>query len=126
MDKIFYKNTLIAILFKKLEKGTVSITSPDQPLQVVTHNRAKGEYTKAHNHTPKERIAKNLQECLIVLKGKIKVDLYSPSNSLFKSISVSPGEAILFVGGGHGVRILKDTQFFEVKNGPYLDDKILI
>lgn len=126
MKKIFYKETLIAILVKKIEKGIVSLTDPNQPLQLVTHNRTKGEYTKAHSHTPKERAVRNLQECLVVLKGKIKVDLYTPENSLFKSVYVSPGEAIVFVSGGHGIHILKDTEFFEVKNGPYLDDKILI
>jgi len=34
---------------------------------------------------------------------------------------VSAGDVVLMVGGGHGFRMLEDTLFLEVKQGPYLD-----
>lgn len=126
MEKIIYKNTLIAIWVKKLKNGPVPLTDPRQPLQVLTHKRRAGKYTKAHAHAPKKRITQRLQECLVVLKGKIKVDLYDSKNKFFKSIYVSSGEAVIFMGGGHAVHILENTELIEVKNGPFMEDKVML
>lgn len=126
MEKIFYKDTLIAILVKKFENGVTSLTDPKEPLQLVIHKRLTGEYTKAHTHATKKRITEKLQECLVVLKGKIKIDFYSPDKKNFKSIDVSPGEVVILMNGGHSVHTLKDSEFVEVKNGPFVEDKILI
>lgn len=102
------------------------ITDPDESLQLVIHKRSAGEYTKAHIHAPKKRITKKLHECLVVIKGKIKVDFYTPDKKYFKSIYLSAGEAIIFMNGGHGVHILKDSEIIEIKNGPFIEDKIFI
>jgi len=126
VEKITYNNTLIAIRIKKFKNGVTSLTDPSQPLQLVTHKRSTGEYTKAHVHAPKRRITENLQECLVVIKGKIKIDFYAPDKKYFKSIYLSPGEIIILMNGGHGVHILKDSEVIEIKNGPFIDDKVLI
>ena len=126
MEKIFYNNTLIAIRIKKFKKGAVPLTDPLEPLQVLVHKGQKGKYTKAHIHTPKERITQKLQECLVVLKGKIKIDLYSLDKKFFKSISLSPNEIVIFMNGGHAVHLLKNSEIVEVKNGPFIEDKVLL
>ncbi len=126
MEKIIYNNTLIAIRIKKFKNGVTSLTDPSEPLQLVIHKRSTGEYTKAHAHTPKRRVTENLQECLVVIKGKIKIDFYTPDKKYFKSISVSSGEVIILMSGGHGVHILKDSEIIEIKNGPFIEDKVLI
>ena len=126
MEKINCKNLLIAIRVKRLKNGAVPLTDPLEPLQVLTHKRKKGKYTKAHIHTPKKRLTQTLQECLVVIKGKIKIDLFAPSNKFFKSIYVSAGEVVIFMNGGHAVHILEDTELIEVKNGPFVEDKVLI
>lgn len=126
MKKITYNNTILAILFKRSRNGAIPLTDPDQPLQVVAHKRKKGEYTKAHIHIPKMRVTQSLQECLVVMKGEIKIDLYTPGKKLFKSLTVSSGEVVLFLNGGHAVHIVKDSEIIEVKNGPFEQDKVLI
>lgn len=126
MEKIIYNNYLIAIRIKKFENGVLSHTDPNEPLQLVIHKRSSGEYTKAHTHTPKRRITRKLQECLVVIKGKIKIDFYTPDKKYFKSIYLSSGEVIIFINGGHGVHILKDSEIIEIKNGPFVEDKVLI
>lgn len=126
MEKIIYNNTLIAIWVKKLKNGAVPLTDPLEPLQVLTHKRPAGKYTKAHFHTPKVRVTQKLQECLVMIKGKIKIDLYTPDKKFFKSIYVSTGQAIIFMDGGHAVHILKGSEIIEVKNGPFVEDKVLI
>lgn len=126
MEKILHNNELVAIRIKKLKKGITSPTNPTEALQVVTHKRLQNEYTKPHMHAQKKRITKKLQECLVVVKGKIKVDLYSKSKKYFKSIYLLSGETIIFISGGHGVRILQDSEIIEIKNGPFIEDKVLI
>lgn len=126
MEKIIHGNNLIAIRIKKIKNGIVPLTDPNEPLQIVTHKRSSGEYTKAHIHAPKTRTTEKLQECLVVMRGKIKIDFYTPDKKYFKSIYLSSGEAIIFIDGGHGVHILKDSEFIEIKNGPFIEDKIFI
>lgn len=126
MEKIIHRNNLIAIRIKKFKNGITPFTDPNEPLQLVIHKRLSGAYTKPHIHTPKKRITKKLQECLVVLKGKIKIDFYTSDKEYFKSIYLSSGEIIIFMSGGHGVHTLKDTEFIEIKNGPFIEDKIFI
>lgn len=126
MEKIIYNNTVIAIRIRRLKNGAIPLTDPHEALQVLSHKRKKGKYTKAHIHIPKSRVTQKLQECLVVIKGKIKIDLYAPSKKFFKSIYLSSGETVIFVNGGHAVKILEDSEIIEVKNGPFVEDKVLI
>lgn len=126
MEKIIYNNTIIAVRVKKLKNGAIPLTDPIEPLQVLAHKREMGKYTKAHIHTPKKRVTQKLQECLVVIKGKIKIDLYAPSKKFFKSIYLSAGQAVIFMNGGHAIHILKDSEIIEIKNGPFVEDKVMI
>ena len=126
MEKIICNNTLLAVLFKKFKGGAVPLTDPLEPLQVLVHKSQKGKYTKAHTHTPKQRITQKLQECLVVMKGKIKIDLYAPDKKFFKSTYLSPHEIVIFMNGGHAVHLLKDSEIVEVKNGPFIEDREFI
>lgn len=126
MEKIIHNNNLIAIRIKKLKKGITPLSNPYEPLQLVLHKRSSGEYTKPHSHAPKRRVTEKLQECLVVIKGKIKIDFYTSEKRKFKSIFLLPGETVVFMSGGHGVHILKDSEIIEIKNGPFIEDKVLI
>lgn len=126
MEKIIYNNTLIAIRVKRFKNGAIPLTDPHEPLQVLVHKRQKGKHTQAHLHTPKKRITQKLQECLVIMKGRIKIDFYGLDKKFFKSIYVSAGEIIIFMNGGHAVHILEDSEIIEVKNGPFVEDKVLI
>lgn len=116
----------MAIRIKRSKKGVMSLTDPREPLQVLVHKRKMGEYVKAHTHTPKKRVTQKLHECLVVVKGKIRIDFYTPDKKFFKYIYLSTGEGVILVSGGHAVHILEDSEIIEVKNGPFVEDKILI
>lgn len=126
MEKIIHNGTLVAVLIRKFENGITPLSDSDQPLQVLIHKREKGSYTKAHLHRPKERMTKTLQECLVVLKGRIKIDFYTIEKNIFKSIEASGGEVIIFISGGHAVHILENSEIVEVKNGPFVEDRDFI
>ena len=126
MNKIFYKNQLIGFRLRVLPKGSIPLTEGKEPLQAVALKHPKGSYLKAHMHAPRKRITTCLQECLIVKKGKIKLDLYGPDKKFFKFIYLSAGDIFLLMHGGVGIHIIKDAEIIEVKNGPFKEDKVLI
>lgn len=117
---------LIGIKISSITEGSTPITSPDQPLQIVTLKQKKNTYLKAHLHIPKERKTKRLQECIFLKRGKIKIDLYTTDKRYFKSLFLKEGQIFLLVEGGYGIHILEDCEMFEFKNGPFVEDKQLI
>src|SRR3990167_2065551 len=100
MEKIIYNNILIAVRVKKLKTGATPLTKPSEPLQVLTHKRLAGKKTLAHFHLPKKRVTQTLQECLIVIKGRIKIDLYGTHKKKFKSLYLSSVDIVIFMVGG--------------------------
>lgn len=126
MEKIFYKETLIGILITSVENGSIPITDPSEPVQVVTLKHPQGTYLKSHTHSPTPRTTGHLQECLMVKKGLVNIDLYGPDKKLFKTIPLKEGQFFLLTKGGYGIRIIEDSELIEVKNGPFIEDKVLI
>jgi hypothetical protein len=123
---ITYKNKLVAILLKKIPEGSIPHTKESEPLQLVTLKHSEGKYLVAHTHKPIKRETNRMQECLIVKKGKIKLDLYGPDKKLFKKIILKDGESLILLDGGYGIHILEDSELIELKNGPFIEDKIVL
>lgn len=58
---------------------------------------------------------------LVVRKGICEVDIYNEDRHLVATRKLQTGDVLLMVNGGHGFRMLGDTIFLEIKQGPYLD-----
>ncbi len=118
----------MGIKISSMLKGSNPTTSSESPLQVVTLSHPKGTKLVAHKHKPIKRITIFSETCFMVRRGRIKIDLYEPKHhKLFKSIILESGDIfITFNGSGHGVHILEDAELFEIKNGPFIEDKIII
>lgn len=126
MANILYKNKLVAIVLGRFPKGSIPQTDGKEPLQLVTLKHPKGKYLLAHTHEPKKRQTDRMQECLIVKKGRIRIDLYGPDKKMFKKITLKTGGLLLLVDGGYGIQILDDAEMIELKNGPFIEDKVLL
>lgn len=125
MKKIFYRKILLAVKFAVgAHDCTLPLTDVMEALQVITHKHKKGHVIKAHKHKFVKRVTGRLGECLVIIKGRIKVDLYLPDGKYFKSIVAKTGEGVLLLRGGHGVRFLTNARVVEVKNGPFINDRI--
>jgi uncharacterized protein with PhoU and TrkA domain len=63
---------------------------------------------------------------LIIRRGRCEVDIYNDDRQLIATRELREGDILLIVGGGHGFRILEDTVFLEIKQGPYtgIDEKV--
>lgn len=126
MEEIIYKNTIIGIKISHIPQGSIPQTKDNQPLQLVTLKHPKGTHLKAHMHTPKKRTTESLQECLIVKSGKISLDLYTRTGEKIKTLQLDTNEIFILMDGGIGINILEDSELIEVKNGPFVEDKVLL
>jgi hypothetical protein len=105
---------------------TTFLTPPEFNLQVgFVVYPAVGEITR-HVHRPLERHIVGTSEVLVVKKGLCQIDIYNDDRELVATSELRAGDTMLMVGGGHGFRMLEDTVFLEIKQGPYsgLDEKV--
>lgn len=123
---IKHQKKIIAIIIRKniKVKGVKFFTPSDYPFQIGFHNRPKNVVLKPHLHPIHNFFIKSSQEVLYILDGQIKIDLYSDKKKVIQSVILNSGDGILFVSGGHGIKFLKDSKIFEVKQGPYVGDTL--
>lgn len=125
-EKIYRKKVLIAIRVRKFPKGTTPHTDPSEFLGLLSLKYPKGSFFKPHTHKPIKRESRHLQECFIVRRGKVRVDLYDTDKKFFKKLYLKAGDALVTLRGGHAFTVLEDAEIFETKNGPYKEDKVFI
>jgi hypothetical protein len=85
---------------------------------------AKSEIAR-HVHKPIHRKLSGTSEVLMVKKGRCEVDFFTDQKQLVATRELRQGDVLLLLAGGHGFRLLEDTVFLEIKQGPYtgLDEK---
>jgi hypothetical protein len=79
---------------------------------------AGGEILR-HVHLPLERHLVGTSEVLILRRGRCEIDIYNNQRELVATRQLHQGDIMLMIDGGHGFRMLEDTVFLEVKQGPY-------
>jgi len=99
---------------------TTFITPPEFKQQVGFIVYPAGGEVKKHLHLPLERHLIGTSEVLVVQKGRCLADIYSDERELVATRELKAGDVMLMVGGGHGFRMLEDTVFLEIKQGPFL------
>jgi len=108
-----------------LPDQTTFLTPPEFKQQVGFVVYPQGGEIARHIHRPLERHLVGTSEVLVLLKGRCLLDVYNDERELVATRELQPGDIMLMVGGGHGFRMLEDTVFLEIKQGPYtgLDEK---
>ena len=123
MEKFFHKKKLIGIRIRGFKPGVTSITEEREALQALAMQRPAGTIVKPHRHRPTKRVTSTLQECLVLISGSIRVDLFGSEKKVVKRVTLKPGDLFITISGGHRVTFLTDSKVFEIKNGPYRDDR---
>jgi mannose-6-phosphate isomerase-like protein (cupin superfamily) len=85
----------------------------------------KGGEIARHVHRPLQRSLVGTSEVLVVRKGRAEIDIYDDDRTLVATRELGEGDVMLMIGGGHGFRMIEDTVFLEIKQGPYtgVDEK---
>lgn len=121
IEKISHAGQTLAYIIRAEIQPTQTyfITSPEHKQQVGFIVYPKGGEIARHVHSPLQRSLTGTSEVLVVRKGHCLVDIYNDEQELAKTCELRTGDIILMIGGGHGFRMLEDTIFLEIKQGPY-------
>jgi mannose-6-phosphate isomerase-like protein (cupin superfamily) len=103
-------------------KGVNFVTTDDMTQQLGFLSHPKDKEIPPHVHLEFKREIYTTQEVLIIKKGKIQVDLYTPNQTYVESKTLYEGDVIVLVHGGHGFKCLSDVEMIEVKQGPYVNN----
>lgn len=121
VERICWEGKPLAYIIRSdlLPDQTVFITPPELKQQVGFVAYAKGGEITRHLHLPLERHLIGTSEVLVLRKGRCLIDVYNDDRQLVGTRELRAGDVMLMVGGGHGFRMLEDTVFLEIKQGPY-------
>jgi len=121
IENIIFDKNLYAIVIKHnySSEGIQFFTPNDFSQQLAYMNRPKGYEIQPHYHNFVERKVSLTQEVLIIKNGHLYVDFYDLNENYKGSIELITGDIILLASGGHGFRMIENTEIIEVKQGPY-------
>jgi|TARA_B100001094_G_C17954605_1_gene682330 quercetin dioxygenase-like cupin family protein len=122
--KIFDNNSnLLAIIIREEEihDGKNFFTENQSEFQIASFSLDGQTTIERHHHPNQNRKITGTSEVLIVIKGKMEFEIYDKNLELVTTEIIGSGEAVALISGGHGIKILEDTKFFEVKQGPYIE-----
>ena len=105
--------------------ATTFLTPPDFKQQVGFVVYPTGGEIQRHVHRPVERHLIGTSEVIVVRQGRCEIDIYNNQRQLVATKELREGDVLLMIDGGHGFRMLEDTVFLEIKQGPYtgVEDK---
>ena len=104
---------------------TTFVTDPSRSIQVGVLHRSADTKVEAHQHLPVQKTVSGCQEVLIIKSGIVHVDLYDTDKKYICSRLLCGGDILIQYWGGHAFTFRTDTQFIEIKQGPYTpEDKV--
>jgi len=109
----------IFISYKSIKKEKDFVTDSSLDFQLASFNLKKDTVVEKHYHPSQDRSIKTTSEVIVVLKGKIQVDIYDEGLKLIENQLVSKGETMAMFAGGHGITVIEDCKLIETKQGPF-------
>jgi mannose-6-phosphate isomerase-like protein (cupin superfamily) len=103
----------------------VDVLATDELLQFAYISMEAKESFKPHIHNPfpRKSMTRNTQESWIILQGDILVMLYDIDQKCLGTITITSGDSIITLHGGHNYKCKSRTaEIYEIKNGPYFPD----
>jgi mannose-6-phosphate isomerase-like protein (cupin superfamily) len=127
IERIYWNDQPLVYIIRSgvLPEKTTFLTPPEFKQQVGFVVYPQGGEIARHIHRNLERHLVGTSEVLIVYQGRCEIDIYNNGRELVATRELQTGDIMLMVNGGHGFRLLEDTVFLEVKQGPYtgIDEK---
>ena len=111
------------IIRAKYEKDGISFFTPGSFSQQLGYmNRPQGYEIPPHVHNPVKREVELTQEVLFIKSGCVRIDFYDDDCIYRESHILYQGDVALLAHGGHGFKMLEQSEIIEVKQGPYCGD----
>jgi len=122
MKEVKLNGEIVGIFHKRDEwKEGIDFLTPNETfIQTGTWWYEAGRRLKAHVHIENERVVERTQETVVVLSGRLRIDLYDEERNVFHEEELTAGDIGIILTVGHGYQILEDnTKVVEAKNGPF-------
>lgn len=125
VERVCIEGNTYAIIIRNdyHESGIHFMTEANYSQQMAYMHHEKGKIIDAHVHNHELRNVIQMQEVLVIRKGKLRVDFYTSNMEYFGSKRLDEGDIILLASGGHGFEVLEEVEMVEIKQGPYLGEK---
>jgi len=125
IENIQNNNLLLAIIIRSDYKseGIEFFTNDNDSQQLGYMNRPEGYTIPPHRHNIVPRAVHLTQEVLFIKSGKVRVDFYDNDQNYIQSTVLEKGDVILLSDGGHGFKMLENSEMIEVKQGPYCGER---
>ncbi|WP_444994550.1 hypothetical protein [Aliikangiella sp. IMCC44359] len=125
IETIQADNKVLAIIIRHTyqEDGIQFFTPPSYSQQLGYMSRKSGYCIPPHVHNKVERKVDYTQEVLFIKSGKVRADFYDTEKNYVKSTELNRGDVILLADGGHGFKMLEDSEMIEVKQGPHAGEE---
>ena len=98
-------------------------TDDASEFQIASFNLKKDEIIQRHYHEKQKRTIFSTNEVIVLQSGKMTLTLYDIDLNKVEEIILEGGDMVALFNGGHEIRIDEQTQFIEVKQGPYDEEK---
>lgn len=121
IDFIKLENKSLGIIIKQdfNALGIRFFTDDNDSQQLGYMNRPEDYIIPPHRHNLIPREVHYTQEVLFIKSGKVRVDFYSIEQEYITSRILNQGDVILLADGGHGFKMIEQSEIIEVKQGPY-------
>ena len=111
---------LIGQVYKLNEANKTLFPTPDkETFQFGVGVINEDKVYKTHVHKRAERTVETTSEFLYVIHGEMQVDILDEDHKLVEKVVLNDNMALLQFFGGHAIKVLKGTKYFELKQGPY-------
>jgi hypothetical protein len=94
-------------------------TEDSLDIQVASFKLKKDDNIDRHYHLAQNRSISTTSEVIYVISGILEVSIYDDEMDLVKTTEIDNGKIIVLLSGGHEIKIIEDSNFIEVKQGPY-------
>ena len=121
IEKVYNGDQFLGLIIRKNyhDTGIQFLTDDLAPQQLGYMNRAKDYAIAPHVHNVVPRTVELTQEVLIIQSGVVRVDYYDDNKNYLESRIAYEGDIVYLGYGGHGFKMLEDSEIVEVKQGPY-------
>jgi len=125
IERISHNDLLLGIILRVsfVKDGIEFFTSDDSSQQLGYMNRPEGYIIPPHRHNIVRRDVHLTQEVLFIRSGKVRVDFFDNDQNYVESTILHAGDVILLADGGHGFKMLEQSEIIEVKQGPYCGER---
>lgn len=96
------------------------LTPNEEPIQLGIGVFSKGGAVEPHRHVGIPATVREFQEFILVRRGRVVATVFDSRNHELKRLEMGPGDSLLLLRGGHSFEFIEDTEFLELKQGPYL------